>query len=362
VEKRLAENRDLNDYLRLKRKREYYLSDINRVRTNCHLNDEVLSTVNEYIDYIRFDSSQRTKFQSLRRRIENQKQGFYNFLVGLNYEPKKLAQNTSSPLHELLPSPPTSAKPRGLRQFLKRNASERLTKKNQNERRSTSLSILPESDSPSHQTNRTKKATIFTSLPKEKSINQRLNPIGVSDGGSHPVVTSDDERETPLINSSLQLPPKKKLSSYTRTFVATRELRLQIAAKQLDVGSRGELMVLESERQKLSSLGENGMLVEHSSITIGDGLGYDIKSYRNGRPIYIEVKTTTGSFWANLYFTRNELMKMRSLDEKYFLFRLWNFNMSDNTCHLNVFEGREMIESHFRFRPNLFILDPKDSN
>jgi hypothetical protein len=56
-------------------------------------------------------------------------------------------------------------------------------------------------------------------------------------------------------------------------------------------------LVVEHEREQLKMLGRGDLAekVKHVAIEEGDGAGYDVKSFFvDGRPKYIEVKTTAG--------------------------------------------------------------------
>lgn len=96
------------------------------------------------------------------------------------------------------------------------------------------------------------------------------------------------------------------------------------------IGELGELLVLQYEQERLRSLGVNKE-PEHKSKSEGDGLGYDILSYdEKGNEIFIEVKTTSSGANTPFYITRNELEKSKQANDKYFLYRLYDFDESNN--------------------------------
>jgi len=69
-------------------------------------------------------------------------------------------------------------------------------------------------------------------------------------------------------------------------------------ANNRTLGLAGELMFLKYEEDRLLKEGALNLVkkLTHVSIEEGDGAGYDIRSYSlDGSPIYLEVKTTTGS-------------------------------------------------------------------
>jgi hypothetical protein len=98
------------------------------------------------------------------------------------------------------------------------------------------------------------------------------------------------------------------------------------------IGDLGELLVLQHEQEKLKSLSINKN-PEHKSKSEGDGLGYDILSYdRQGREVFIEVKTTVYDYDAPFYITANELKKSKQSKDKFFLYRLFDFDDRSNSA------------------------------
>jgi len=96
------------------------------------------------------------------------------------------------------------------------------------------------------------------------------------------------------------------------------------------IGTLGELLVLQYEQERLKSL-KIKKIPEHKSKSEGDGLGYDILSYdKNGNEIFIEVKTTTNGANTPFYITRNELEKSKQENDRYFLYRLYDFDEKNN--------------------------------
>lgn len=98
------------------------------------------------------------------------------------------------------------------------------------------------------------------------------------------------------------------------------------------IGDLGELLVLQHEQEKLKSLGIK-KVPEHISKSEGDGLGYDILSYdENGKQIFIEVKTTSNGVNTPFYITLNELEKSKQDSCNFFLYRLYDFDDTDNSA------------------------------
>ena len=100
------------------------------------------------------------------------------------------------------------------------------------------------------------------------------------------------------------------------------------------VGRAGEDLVFQFEREKY------GAAVEHKSKSEGDGLGYDILSVDDrGNHKYIEVKTTTSGQDTPFFMSANELERSRQEGDRYFLYRLFNFNEQLMAAEYYVLQG-----------------------
>lgn len=105
------------------------------------------------------------------------------------------------------------------------------------------------------------------------------------------------------------------------------------------IGNLGELLVLQYEQEKLKALGIR-KAPEHKSKFEGDGLGYDILSYdETGKEIFIEVKTTTNNADTPFFITINELIRSQQDSDKFFLYRLYEFDDTDNKAKYNERPG-----------------------
>jgi|AntAceMinimDraft_5_1070358.scaffolds.fasta_scaffold09620_3 hypothetical protein len=105
------------------------------------------------------------------------------------------------------------------------------------------------------------------------------------------------------------------------------------------IGSAAELFVLQHEQEKWKDSKKKNK-IEHTSIEIGDGVGYDITSIdEKGREVFIEVKATTGSFKTPFYVTKNEMHASIQDSNKYRLYRVYNFNTTTQTGDIKIFKG-----------------------
>ena len=105
-----------------------------------------------------------------------------------------------------------------------------------------------------------------------------------------------------------------------------------------ELGDAGEKFVYEYEREYVKKYNlPDSKQVKWVAKDVGDGLGYDILSYDSqGNEIYIEVKTTLGNEKSSFYITANELLKSEQEKERYFLYRVYNFDMKTRRGEISV--------------------------
>ena len=119
---------------------------------------------------------------------------------------------------------------------------------------------------------------------------------------------------------------------------------VELEAMNRALGAAGERAVLERERQLLTRMGEHTLAarVEHVSQTVGDGLGFNIRSFEpSGADKLIEVKTTNGWDRTPFHITRNELAVAEEHRSEWRLFRLWYFSREPK-----AFELHPPLEAH----------------
>ena len=109
-------------------------------------------------------------------------------------------------------------------------------------------------------------------------------------------------------------------------------------------------MRLETERLKLCDRADLADKVEHTSVKIGDGAGYDIKSYNeDGSSKFIEVKTTKGGIRTGFYITPNELAFSELHPDSYVLIRGFDFDLEKETG--KYFELGSDLKTHVSLTP-----------
>ena len=80
------------------------------------------------------------------------------------------------------------------------------------------------------------------------------------------------------------------------------------------------------EEEKLKKIGREDLIEKIKWISKeDDGTGYDILSFdKNGKEIYIEVKTTEGKDDSIFYISANEINTMEKFKDSYFIYRVFN--------------------------------------
>ena len=137
--------------------------------------------------------------------------------------------------------------------------------------------------------------------------------------------------------------------------------------KKQIIGVIGECTILKKEKERLknsrqSELVERENDIEWSSKDIGDGLGYDIKSFdiKDGKLInkYIEVKTTVGHD-KDFEITANEVDKSNNLNKNglYAIARVYNLDIKNKTANFYFKEGN--LENNYDLKTGVYIAHRK---
>ncbi|WP_026947065.1 DUF3883 domain-containing protein [Algoriphagus marincola] len=124
---------------------------------------------------------------------------------------------------------------------------------------------------------------------------------------------------------SLEIKPGKNLSHSKKRMISIENPDYELEARKLKkIGDRGEKIVLDMERKRLTDLGfpKLASKVEKAKF---DYLGYDIHSFEsNGKPRHIEVKSTTSKVGdANFFLSSNELKEAMKL-ENYYIYMVYD--------------------------------------
>ena len=103
---------------------------------------------------------------------------------------------------------------------------------------------------------------------------------------------------------------------------------LELEARNSTLGAAGEAFVLDVEHRRLREAGHRRLAnrIEHVSRTLGDGLGYDIRSFEeSGHERLIEVKTTSFGSMTPFFASRREVSVSEERAAHYSLYRVFKF-------------------------------------
>jgi len=170
--------------------------------------------------------------------------------------------------------------------------------------------------------------------------NHHFNKVLETDITSQPPEVKIDDilsifEEAPILAS------KKSYDNFvTPSFTANSNSINYLAreANNRNLGLAGEKLVFNYERARLVYEGKANLSerVEHSSLEVGDGIGYDIKSYNNdGSDRFIEVKTTKYGKEIPFYISRNEVLFSEFNAKYYNLYRIYNFRKTPKMFIIN---------------------------
>lgn len=106
--------------------------------------------------------------------------------------------------------------------------------------------------------------------------------------------------------------------------------RIKSAQENERIGLKGEIHVLNLEREKLANAGSGNLAKNVRLVSPEAGLGYDILSFDpQGREIHIEVKTTTRTRETDLGFWLSENERSVALgDTKWCICRVWDIDVN----------------------------------
>jgi hypothetical protein len=128
---------------------------------------------------------------------------------------------------------------------------------------------------------------------------------------------------------------------------------LELEARNRNLGSLGEMFVLNFERARLMKLKCERLagLIEHISKTKGDSAGFDILSFEaTGEDRLIEVKTTKYGRETPFFVSRNELQVSEKRPDQYQLYRLFSFESSPH-----LFTLRGSLRATCALDPSVYI-------
>ena len=168
---------------------------------------------------------------------------------------------------------------------------------------------------------------------------------------SPPPDAREEEMPEPDPETSLEPPPPswKSTDGKTSNPRPPQGAKVDYAEREGNnrkLGLLGERFVLKLERKRLLRAGRPDLAkkVEHSSETLGDGLGFDLTSYTpEGQVVRIEVKTTRLGPNAAFFMSSSEMSFADATEDVYRLARVYNWGKPTSP---RIFElNRDQVRS-----------------
>ncbi len=190
---------------------------------------------------------------------------------------------------------------------------------------------------------------LLTEVVSEQVQRHRVLDDAAMAAALRPVEKADASDFTRVKTSAPQRARVAREEAASYGGVAIKRDYLQREAQNRALGFAGEEFALSFERWRLAVLGAGQLAerVEHVARTRGDGLGFDIQSFEtDGRPRFIEVKTTSFGERTPFFASANEVRFAKENAEEYRLYRLFDFRAQPR-----MFELEGPIERHCALDP-----------
>lgn len=184
----------------------------------------------------------------------------------------------------------------------------------------------------------------------QDSVDSLASGVSYAD---HPVYVSDWndvlDNELPEQIPAIARPPRK--------YLARMRNYPQLEAANRQLGASGEEFVIQFEARGLIQIGRNDLAkeIEWSSKERGDGLGFDVRSFRLDAKThrveehFIEVKTTNNGKYQPFFVTPNELDFSKDSAEHYSLYRVYAMNKNPR-----LFRLPGAIDQHVSLQAELY--------
>ena len=160
------------------------------------------------------------------------------------------------------------------------------------------------------------------------------------------------------LDTVIEAPPDRiLLPEPGKPWLSRRAQRIDFAER--DAANRrlaewGEGFVVEVERFRLRQAGRDDLArrVEWVARTIGDGLGYDIRSFddTDDSERLLEVKATALRKYCPFYVTANEVRRSEDMSARYYLYRVFDLSHSPR---LYVLSGS--VREQCRLEPTQYL-------
>lgn len=171
---------------------------------------------------------------------------------------------------------------------------------------------------------------------EDRALDRTVQEAVVKEATVPPVSSFLDRLEQPPESGEFVYPPFRR--AVTDGLISPRVNYLEREAHNASLGRAGEEFVIAFERARLQYLDRGNLAdrVEHIAANVGDGAGFDIRSFEeNGEDRLIEVKTTAYGKQTPFFLSRNEVDVSRERASRYHLYRVFRFRQDPRLYTVN---------------------------
>lgn len=147
-----------------------------------------------------------------------------------------------------------------------------------------------------------------------------------------------NEEETPYLYE-----PGNRRGKNTSEFYINKDINFEGEVKKnTELGRKGEEIVVQYEKNSLIKEGREDLAdyVFTTREIAGNAERFDVLSYdKYGNEKYIEVKTTKGGLHNAFHISENEVKFSEQYKDKYYLYRVYNFNVKTMSGNLKIEKG-----------------------
>ena len=155
-----------------------------------------------------------------------------------------------------------------------------------------------------------------------------------------------------VVSEETETPRKKTDTKYSGRAQKCDFEKIQKIKKE--IGDLGERIVLNLLTQEANEKGWKKP--EHSSKDEGDGLGFDIRYWKDDKEIHVEVKTTLSNAPDHFEMTLNEIQA--SQYHEYEIYRVYDLDVDKQEYKLKIYKG-PIDDKRFELKPKTYIVYQK---
>ena len=145
---------------------------------------------------------------------------------------------------------------------------------------------------------------------------------------------------------------KSRNGKSTNEFYSNRNINFEGELENnTELGKKGEDVVVEYEKNRLILEGREDLAAKVFTTReiAGNAERFDVLSFdKDGNEKYIEVKTTKGGLNNVFHISENEIEFSEQYQDRYYLYRVYNFNIKSMSGNLKIIKGaikREKLQA-----------------